>query len=100
MRCVYGSLRRVYTDRFKRAFLIKRESDLLCGCVVLFEIGDEKMENLDDIYLEKRSLALAAFVYYIVMLTAFVIGLYGLLSLFWLAASSVQNNAQVISSLF
>ncbi|HKP86878.1 MAG TPA: hypothetical protein VJZ26_12315 [Blastocatellia bacterium] len=58
------------------------------------------MENLDDIYLEKRSLALAAFVYYIVMLTAFVIGLYGLLSLFWLAASSAQNNAQVISSLF
>ena len=57
------------------------------------------MENLDDIYLEKRSLALAAFVYYIIMLAAFIIGLYGFLSLFWLATNTVANNAQVISSL-
>ena len=58
-----------------------------------------KMENLDEIYLEKRSLALAAFVYYIVMLVAFIIGLYGFLSLFWLAANTVEHNAQVISML-
>jgi hypothetical protein len=32
------------------------------------------------------------------MLAAFVIGLYGFLSLFWLASNTVQN-AQVISSL-
>jgi len=57
------------------------------------------MENLDDIYLEKRSFALAAFVYYLVMLAAFIIGLYGFLSLFWLATSAVEHNAQVISML-
>jgi hypothetical protein len=57
------------------------------------------MENLEDIYLEKRSLALAAVVYYAVMLAAFVIGLYGFLSLFWLASNTIRNNAQVISSL-
>src|SRR5215212_5474329 len=32
----------------------------------------KEMENLEDIYLEKRSLALAAIVYYAVMLAAFV----------------------------
>jgi len=57
------------------------------------------MENLDEIYLEKRSLALAAFVYYIVMLAAFIIGLYGFLSLFWLASNTVEHNAQALSSL-
>ena len=77
----------------------KSKSDLLRTCVISFETGDERMENLEDIYSEKRSLALAAFVYYIVMLGAFVIGLYGLLSLFWLAASTVGNNAQIINSL-
>src|ERR1041385_4020458 len=55
----------------------------------------KEMENLEDIYLEKRSLALAAVVYYLVMLAAFVIGLYGFLSLFWLASNTIQN-AQVI----
>jgi hypothetical protein len=63
---------------------------------VLFEIGDKKMENLEDIYFEKRSLALATFVYYIVMIAAFIIGLYGLLSLISLAATAINGNAQVI----
>lgn len=57
------------------------------------------MENLEDIYLEKRSLALATFVYYIVMLAAFIIGLYGLLSLIWLAANTIDGNAQIIGSM-
>lgn len=82
-----------------RRILIKRKSDPISTRVVVFEIGDEKMENLDNISLEKRSLALAAFVYYIVMLVAFIIGLYGLLSLFWLASDSIYNSAQVISPL-
>jgi hypothetical protein len=75
------------------------KSDLQGARVVLFEIGDKRMENLEDIYLEKRSLALAAFVYYIVMLAAFIIGLYGLISLIALAANTIDSNAQVISSL-
>jgi hypothetical protein len=79
--------------------LTKDKSDTLYVSVLLLEIGDETMENLDEIYLEKRSLALASFVYYVVMLAAFVIGLYGFLSLFWLAASAVEHSAQVISSL-
>ncbi|MGA9769259.1 MAG: hypothetical protein WBV94_09480 [Blastocatellia bacterium] len=57
------------------------------------------MQNIEDIYLEKRSLAVATVVYYIVMLAAFIIGLYGLLSLIWLATSSLNSTTPVISSL-
>ena len=57
------------------------------------------MENLENIYTEDRSLGFATFVYCAVMLVAFVIGLYGLFSLLWLAADSVGHSVQVIGSL-
>ena len=37
--------------------------------------------------------------YYAVMLAAFVIGLYGLFSLFWLASSEIQHNARIVGFL-
>jgi hypothetical protein len=45
-------------------------------------------------------LGLTAAVYYMVMLAAFVVGLYGLFSLFWLATSAVGRNAQILGSPF
>ena len=57
------------------------------------------MENLENIYTEDRSLGLTTLVYCAVMLVAFVIGLYGLFSLLWIAADSVGRNVQVIGSL-
>lgn len=44
-----------------------------------------------------RSMAIA---YYAVMLIAFVIGLYGLLSLFWLANDEIQHSVRFVGSLF
>ncbi|HSB09805.1 MAG TPA: hypothetical protein VLM38_10005 [Blastocatellia bacterium] len=37
-----------------------------------------------------------AAVYYVVMLAAFVFGLYGLVSLFFLASAEVQHSVQII----
>ena len=57
------------------------------------------MENLENLYTEDRSLGLTTLVYCAVMLVAFVIGLYGLVSLLWIAADTVGRNVQVIGSL-
>lgn len=57
------------------------------------------MENVENIYAKDRSLGLTTLVYCAVMLVAFIIGLYGLFSLLWLAADSVGRNVQIIGSL-
>ena len=57
------------------------------------------MENLENLYTEDRSLGFTTFVYCAVMFAAFVIGLYGLFSLLWIAADSIGRNIQVIGSL-
>lgn len=57
------------------------------------------MENLENINMEDRSLGFTTLVYCAVMFTAFVIGLYGLFSLLWLAADSVGRNVQAIGLL-
>ncbi|HEX8184263.1 MAG TPA: hypothetical protein VF747_05920 [Blastocatellia bacterium] len=46
------------------------------------------------------ALGVTAAVYYVVMLAAFLIGLYGFFSLFWLAASAVGRNAQILGAPF
>jgi hypothetical protein len=48
----------------------------------------------------ERSLMASAFFYAIVMLAAFAIGMYGLLSLFWLALSAAERNLQSVGILF
>jgi hypothetical protein len=53
------------------------------------------METSTDQHEDSR-LRLAAFVYYTVMLVGFVIGLYGLFSLFWLATAEIQHNARIV----
>lgn len=60
---------------------------------------EKDMENAQELYEENRSLAWTALVYYAVMLMAFVIGLYGLFSLIWLAGDSLQQSVQVLGSL-
>ena len=57
------------------------------------------MENTQELYEENRALAWTALVYYAVMLIAFVIGLYGLFSLIWMAGDSLHQNVQMIGSL-
>ena len=49
---------------------------------------------------ENGALGLIAAIYYAVMLVAFVVGLYGFFSLFWLATSAVARDARILSSLF
>lgn len=57
------------------------------------------MENTQELAAENRSLAWTAVVYYAVLLMAFVIGLYGLFSLIWLAGDSLQQNVGVLGAL-
>ena len=45
------------------------------------------------------ALGLTAVIYYAVALAALAVGLYGLLSLFWLASSTVERSAYLVSSL-
>jgi hypothetical protein len=57
------------------------------------------MENTQELYEENRSLAWTVLIYYAVILIAFVIGLYGLFSLIWLAGDSLAQNVQVLGTL-
>jgi positive regulator of sigma E activity len=51
-----------------------------------------KMEQVDQNNLEERSFIFTAAIYYIVLLTGLVVGLYGLVSLFSLATSQVLRS--------
>jgi hypothetical protein len=54
------------------------------------------MQDTRELFEETRGLALTALIYYVVMLAAFLIGLYGLFSLIWLAGDSLAQNVQTI----
>ena len=49
--------------------------------------------------IEERSLRFSAITYYVVMLAGLAIGLYGLVSLFWLALDQVHRRTIGISLL-
>jgi hypothetical protein len=53
------------------------------------------MRDAEKTRTEGVALGWVAAVYYTVMLAAFVIGLYGLFSLFWLATSAAARSAQI-----
>ena len=57
------------------------------------------MQNAQELRQERTALDWTSIVYYAVMLIAFLIGLYGLFSLIWLAGDSVSQNAHVLGSL-
>jgi hypothetical protein len=57
------------------------------------------MKSSERDYAEDARLRFATVTYYAVMLVVFVIGLYGLFSLFWLASSEIQRNARIVGSL-
>ena len=57
------------------------------------------MENSKDTSTEDSRLRLAAAAYYAVMLVSFVIGLYGLLSLFSLASAELQQSVHIVGPL-
>jgi len=57
------------------------------------------MEISEDSCREDSRLRLAAVAYHAVMLAAFVIGLYGLVSLFSLASAEIQHGVHIVGSL-
>jgi len=54
------------------------------------------MQDTRELLEETRALAWTALVYYAVLLAAFVIGLYGLISLIWLAGDSLAQNVKMV----
>ena len=54
------------------------------------------MQDTRELFEETRALAWTALIYYAVMLAAFLIGLYGLFSLIWLAGDSLARDVQAI----
>jgi len=57
------------------------------------------MQNAQELFEENRSLAWRVLIYYVVVLIAFVIGLYGLFSLIWMAGDSLAQNVRGLGSL-
>lgn len=57
------------------------------------------MNSFEGEYREDARLRFATVIYYAVMLAVFVIGLYGLFSLFWLAGAEIQHNARIVGFL-
>jgi positive regulator of sigma E activity len=53
------------------------------------------MDDVKHDSLEERSMLFTAVIYYLVMLTGLIIGLYGLISLFSLATSQVLRNQSI-----
>ena len=50
------------------------------------------MQHAQEDSMEERSLRLTAIVYYLVLLSGLAIGLYGLVSLFWLSMDQIQRR--------
>ena len=50
------------------------------------------MQHAQEDSMEERSLRFTAITYYLVMLAGLAIGLYGLLSLFWLTLEQIQRR--------
>jgi hypothetical protein len=57
------------------------------------------METSKNLFPEDNRLRFSAAAYYVVVLVAFTIGLYGLFSLFWLAGAELQQSVHVVGSL-
>jgi len=57
------------------------------------------METSKNIFPEDNKLRFSVAAYYLVMLAAFAIGLYGLFSLFWLAGAELQQSVHVVGRL-
>jgi len=57
------------------------------------------MKTADEDYREDSRLRLAAFAYFAAMLVAFMVGLYGLFSLFWIATAEIQHSAHIVGFL-
>ncbi|MFY9572348.1 MAG: hypothetical protein WAV20_13190 [Blastocatellia bacterium] len=55
------------------------------------------MDTSKRAYAVDKKLQFAAIAYYAMMLAAFVIGLYGLFSLFWLASAEIQNSVHIVT---
>lgn len=58
------------------------------------------MQDTRELLEETRALVWTALVYYAVLLAAFLIGLYGLFSLIWLAGDSLAQNVKMIGLIF
>ena len=57
------------------------------------------MGKSTETYRGQTTLIFAAVAYHAVLLAGFVIGLYGFLSLFWLASAEIHHGIQIVGSL-
>jgi hypothetical protein len=85
-------------------FRLPLKSDL-SGCAVIRGVVQNdnnrrcKMTESQETFAEERTLGVAVLLYYAVALGAFVIGMYGLFNLVWLAGSAVEQNARTLAGL-
>jgi hypothetical protein len=57
------------------------------------------MVKSQETFTEERHLGFTVLIYYAVVLGAFVIGMYGLFNLVWLAGTAVEQHARTLSGL-
>jgi len=57
------------------------------------------MEISEDSHRKQSKPGFGALAYHVVMLAAFIIGLYGLVSLFSLASAEIQHSGHIVGSL-
>jgi hypothetical protein len=57
------------------------------------------MNHVEEKFVEERDMGVAVLIYYAVTLAAFVIGMYGLFNLLWLAGMAVEQNGHTLSGL-
>lgn len=57
------------------------------------------MKESQEIVLEERALVWATVLYGMLVLTAFLIGLYGLFTLLWLAGNTIERGSYIMSAI-
>ena len=76
------------------------KSKPLSSAVVVDRLEEMRMRDAEKSKVGNMALGVTAALYYVVMLAAFAVGVYGFFSLFWLATSAVGRNAQILGSPF
>ena len=57
------------------------------------------MNQVQESFVEDRSMGVAVVIYYVITLAAFFIGMYGLFNLIWLAGMAVSQNGRSLNIL-
>jgi hypothetical protein len=71
------------------------KSDPFASSVEDRENGGEVIMKSEEIYSEESDTKAVAILYAGILLAAFIIGIYGLLNLFWAAADTIERSTRV-----